>query len=119
MALPPRRPRSVRVGDVEPGCDQRFLGFDSTHEAHRQAEDQGGALGPGGQPVEEMEEGRRRVADDHDGALEVGPPQLDRGGAARRAEPSGQVRDGRIIERAADLDGGGQAVSDDPGQRPW
>ncbi|EEF22907.1 conserved hypothetical protein, partial [Ricinus communis] len=70
---------------------QRLLGFHGTHETHGAADD-GGRPGAGRilQHVEQVEQGRRRIADGHHGAGQVRAPQLQRGGAARVAHVTGQ-----------------------------
>ncbi len=62
-----------------------------------------------------MEEGGGRIADHDEGAFDLRPPELDRGGAPGRAERLGQGRDGGVGEGAAAGGAGRQAALDDAG----
>ena len=103
MALPPRRPRRVTQGRPRSAAISASLLSAAPTNPTGNARMRGGPLGPLAQALEQMEQGRRRVADRDHGPGEVGPPQLDRGGRAGGAEVGGQRRRALVVERQPDL----------------
>ena len=77
---------SVDEGEAERILGERRLGLGGADKPDRKAENERRLRRARGDHLEQMKERGRRVADRDHGALEMRPPQLDRGGRARGPE---------------------------------
>ena len=100
-------------GQVVAGGERLFR-LGRADEADGDPDDQGRAWGAGVDHLEQAEQGRRCVADDHDRAVEPVAPEFHGSGGPRGAEPRRQSRDVAMVQGADDRIGAGQAAAGDP-----
>ena len=79
---------------------ERLFRFRRADEADRHADDRRRFGRPVGEHFKQMEQGRRRVADDHQGAGQVVAPQFHRRRRAGGAAPAGEVRRAGVAQGA-------------------
>ena len=116
IALPPRRPRKVTKGMPRPACDQHLLRFGGADEADGKSEDRRRPIAVEIDPLDQTEERRRRIADDHNRAVEPLAPQIDAPPSCGYCRCAGLPDRLGILGPGDDLVGGGKMATNDAGR---
>ncbi|MNF64638.1 hypothetical protein D3C84_463780 [compost metagenome] len=98
---------------------EHCLGLGRTDEAHRKAKDQRRFRCSGVKHLQQIEQRRRCITDDHYAALQVRSPQFERGGGSGVTQLARQLGNAVIAQGADDLvirwqPGAGHAFGDHP-----
>ena len=93
--------------------------FGGTHEAHGKGQDRCRAITVEIDPLDQTEERRRRIADDHHRIVEPLAPEIDRRRTSGIADAPGGLDGLGILGAGDNLIGGGKmATNDSPGRHP-